>query len=240
MDPIAEGPFRDFSSQDGGIDLAKFIPGQPTAVISESVLADLAKNIGDSIQVSVGGRLSDLLVVGAIATDDKRSQQALESVLLIDINTAQQLFGMASQLSRIDLIIPNENEESIIASLSAGLPVGTRLVSASSRTDTLSQMTRAFELNLQALSLLALLVGMFLIYNTMTFSVVQRLPLIGRLRALGVTKSEVLSMIVKEAVLIGLIGTILGLQPVSAWRNSSLGWSHNPSTISILCYLSKN
>ena len=51
-------------------------------------------------------------------------------------------------------------------------------------------MTRAFELNLQALSLLALLVGMFLIYNTMTFSVVQRLPLIGRLRALGVTKSE--------------------------------------------------
>ena len=178
VDPIAEGPFRDFSSQDGGIDLARFITGQPTAVISESVLADLAKNIGDSIQVSVGGRLSDLLVVGAIATDDKRSQQALESVLLIDINTAQQLFGMASQLSRIDLIIPNENEESIIASLSADLPVGTRLVSASSRTDTLSQMTRAFELNLQALSLLALLVGMFLIYNTMTFSVVQRLPLL--------------------------------------------------------------
>ena len=211
VDPIAEGPFRDFSSQDGGIDLAKFITGQPTAVISESVLADLAKNIGDSIQVSVGGRLFDLLVVGAIATDDKRSQQALESVLLIDINTAQQLFGMASQLSRIDLIIPNENEESIIASLSAGLPVGTRLVSTSSRTDTLSQMTRAFELNLQALSLLALLVGMFLIYNTMTFSVVQRLPLIGRLRALGVTKSEILSMILKEAVIIGLIGTILGI-----------------------------
>ena len=211
VDPIAEGPFRDFSSQDGGIDLARFITGQPTAVISESVLADLAKNIGDSVQVSVGGRLFDLLVVGAIATDDKRSQQALESVLLIDINTAQQLFDMASQLSRIDLIIPNENEESIIASLSAGLPVGTRLVSTSSRTDTLSQMTRAFELNLQALSLLALLVGMFLIYNTMTFSVVQRLSLIGRLRALGVTKSEILSMILKEAVIIGLIGTILGI-----------------------------
>ena len=118
---------------------------------------------------------------------------------------------MASQLSRIDPIIPNENEEYIIASLSDGLPVGTRLVSASSRTDTLSQMTQAFELNLQALSLLALLVGMFLIYNTMTFSVVQRLPLIGRLRALGVTKSEILSMILKEAVIIGLIGTILGI-----------------------------
>lgn len=211
VDPIAEGPFRDFSSQDGGIDLAKFITGQPTAVISDQVLEDLAKNIGDSLQVSVGGRPFDLFIAGAIATANQRSQQALESVLLVDINTAQQLFDMDGQLSRIDLIVPDENLEAILASLLAGLPEGTRLVSSGSRTDTLSQMTRAFELNLQALSLLALLVGMFLIYNTMTFSVVQRLPLIGRLRALGVTKSEVLSMIVKEAVLIGLIGTILGI-----------------------------
>ena len=211
VDPIAEGPFRDFSSQDGGIDLAKFITGQPTAVISDQVLEDLAKNIGDSLQVSVGGRPFDLLIAGAIATANQRSQQALESVLLVDINTAQQLFDMDGQLSRIDLLIPDENEEAILASLLAGLPESTRLVSSGIRTDTLSQMTRAFELNLQALSLLALLVGMFLIYNTMTFSVVQRLPLIGRLRALGVTKSEVLSMIVKEAVLIGLIGTILGI-----------------------------
>lgn len=211
VDPIAEGPFRDFSSQDGGIDLAKFITGQPTAVISELVLANLGKNIGDSLQVSVGGRPFVLFIVGAIATSNKRSEQALESVLLVDINTAQYLFDMAGQLSRIDLIIPDENEELIIASLSSSLQQGTRLVSSGSRTDTLSQMTRAFELNLQALSLLALLVGMFLIYNTMTFSVVQRLPLIGRLRALGVTKSEILVMIIKEAVLIGLIGTMLGI-----------------------------
>ncbi len=211
VDPIAEGPFRDFSSQEGGIDLAKFITGQPTAIISDQVLADLAKDIGDSLQVSVGGRPFDLLIAGAIATANKRSQQALESVILVDVNTAQQLFDMDGQLSRIDLIVPEEIEEAILASLSADLPEGSRLVSSVSRTDTLSQMTRAFELNLQALSLLALLVGMFLIYNTMTFSVVQRLPLIGRLRALGVTKSEVLSMIVKEAVLIGLIGTILGI-----------------------------
>ncbi len=211
VDPIAEGPFRDFSSQEGGIDLAKFITGQPTVIISDQVLADLAKDIGDSLQVSVGGRPFDLLIAGAIATANKRSQQALESVILVDVNTAQQLFDMDGQLSRIDLIVPEEIEETILASLSADLPEGSRLVSSVSRTDTLSQMTRAFELNLQALSLLALLVGMFLIYNTMTFSVVQRLPLIGRLRALGVTKSEVLSMIVKEAVLIGLIGTILGI-----------------------------
>ena len=192
----------------GGIDLAKFITGQPTVIISDQVLTDLAKDIGDSLQVSVGGDLFDLLIAGAIATANKRSQQALESVILVDVNTAQQLFDMDGQLSRIDLIVPEEIEEAILASLSADLPEGSRLVSSVSNIP--SQMTRAFELNLQALSLLALLVGMFLIYNTMTFSVVQRLPLMVVFVPLS-DKSEVLSMIVKEAVLIGLIGTILGI-----------------------------
>ena len=66
VDPIAEGPFRDFSSQEGGIDLAKFITGQPTVIISDQVLADLAKNIGDSIQVSVGGRLLTCLLLALL------------------------------------------------------------------------------------------------------------------------------------------------------------------------------
>ena len=48
-------------------------------------------------------------------------------------------------------------------------------------------MTRAFRLNLQALSLLGLLCGAFLIYNTMTFAVVQRRQLMATLRALGTT-----------------------------------------------------
>lgn len=72
-------------------------------------------------------------------------------------------------------------------------------------------MTRAFELNLQALSLLALVVGMFLIYNAMTFSVVQRRGLFGSLRALGVTRRELFMMIIAEALAIGAAGIVLGL-----------------------------
>lgn len=49
-------------------------------------------------------------------------------------------------------------------------------------------MTRSFSLNLTALSLLALLVGMFLVYNTINFSVLQRRPLLASLRSLGVTE----------------------------------------------------
>jgi putative ABC transport system permease protein len=72
-------------------------------------------------------------------------------------------------------------------------------------------MTRAFRLNLTALSLLALVVGMFLIYNTTTFSVIRRRRLIGLLRALGVTRREIFALVLSEALLIGAVGTGTGL-----------------------------
>jgi putative ABC transport system permease protein len=72
-------------------------------------------------------------------------------------------------------------------------------------------MTDAFQVNLTALSLLALVVGVFLIYNAMTFSVVQRRVLFGTLRSLGYTREQVFGMVLGEAALIGALGAALGL-----------------------------
>ena len=72
-------------------------------------------------------------------------------------------------------------------------------------------MTAAFRVNLTALSLLALVVGMFLIYNTMTFSVVQRRQMFGTLRCLGATRGEVFGLVMGEAMIIGLLGSALGI-----------------------------
>jgi putative ABC transport system permease protein len=72
-------------------------------------------------------------------------------------------------------------------------------------------MSQAFQLNLSALSLLALVVGLFLIYNTMTFSVVQRRGLFGTLRCLGVTRREIFALVLSEAFLVGLLGGLLGI-----------------------------
>ena len=213
VDPIAEGPFRDFSSQESGIDLASFIQGSATGLVSKPVLQELALEVSDTVGVSVGGVVVPIRIVGTIEVANERTEQALESVLVVDISTAQRLFDMYGGLSRIDLILSAEQveQQEQLQHIRSLLPDGVEVQYAGSSSETLAQMTRAFELNLQALSLLALLVGMFLIYNTMTFSVVQRLPLIGRMRALGVTKSEILAMIMREAVLIGLIGTMVGI-----------------------------
>ena len=79
----------------------------------------------------------------------------------------------------------------------------------------MAQLGAAFQLNLSALSLLALVVGMFLIYNTVMFSVVQRRGVFGTLRTLGVTGSQLFALIEIETVLIAAIGATLGV---------GLGW----------------
>lgn len=211
VDPIAEAPFRDYASQQAGIELSEFISGDNTGLVAEKVAAQLSVDIGDTLSILVGGRPYDIQLIGLIEAEDDRSEQALESLLIVDVSTAQRLFDMQGSLTRIDLILPQENEEKLKEDIRAILPEGASVMRSESRTETVEQMTRAFEFNLQALSMLALLVGMFLIYNTMTFSVVQRRPLIGRLRALGVTKSEILTTILKEALLIGFLGTIVGI-----------------------------
>lgn len=72
-------------------------------------------------------------------------------------------------------------------------------------------MTHAFSINLTALGMLSLLVGMFLIYNTMTFLVIQRRHLIGCLRSIGVTRQQIFHLIISEALLLAVIGTVLGI-----------------------------
>ena len=72
-------------------------------------------------------------------------------------------------------------------------------------------MLRSFALNLAALSYVALLVGMYLIYNTVAISVVQRRPEIGTLRALGATRRQIFATFLAEGMLFGVAGALLGL-----------------------------
>ena len=72
-------------------------------------------------------------------------------------------------------------------------------------------MTEAFHTNLLAMSLLALLVGAFLIYNTVTLSVIQRRQTFGQLRAIGLQRHELFRSILSETLAFAVIGTLAGI-----------------------------
>ncbi len=204
VDPLAEESFRQLS---GGLesDAARRLLLQPASVLLSSITAGrLGIGPGDELRVSIAGRHVILQVVELLTGDNPA---VLEGLLLADISTAQELLDSPGRLDRIDLILQPGQAES----LAADLPPGLRLEVPSSRTRVMLEMIEAFQINLAAMSLLAMLVGAFLIYNTMTFSVLRRRQLLATLRLLGVTRQALFSLLLLEALLMGLVGTAAGL-----------------------------
>ncbi|MGD2158991.1 MAG: ABC transporter permease [Anaerolineales bacterium] len=213
VDPFAEAPFRSYLVGADGVPIEALTPflARPASVlISQNLGERYAIEPGDNFQIEYAGRDLEVSVAGLLNPTDNLSRRALEGILLVDIATAQELTGRLGRVDRVDLILPDEGDADLLA-IQEILPSGVLVLPVKARSGTVEQMTAAFRVNLTALSLLALVVALFLIYNTMTFSVVQRRPLFGTLRGLGVTRREVFLMVVSEALIIGLLGAILGL-----------------------------
>jgi putative ABC transport system permease protein len=223
LDVLSEAPFRTHLS---GASLAD--PGferwltDPRAVIVGSALADRhGLSIGSRLDVSAQDRIETLTVAGIVRAADPDEAASLDGILLMDVGSAQDLLRMGAHLSRIDLILDDEE----VPRVEALVPAGARLARASERTEALAQLTEAFQLNLTALSLLALVVGMFLIYNTVMFSVVQRRQVIGTLRLLGATGEQVFSLVLLETAVASAVGVLLGL---------GLGWLLGQGTVRLV------
>ena len=213
IDPLAESPFRTFTGgPDQGLDLGRFMGRMPRVLVSENTARQLGLEMDEPFSVWTEGRSSILEIEQLLPASTDLEDAALDNLLVLDIASAQRVLEAQGFLSRIDLILPpGEEAFEVRERLLDGLPGNVTIRAADSRSNTLDQMTEAFSLNLTAMSLLALVVGMFLIYNTMTFSVVQRRPLLGRLRAVGVTQREMYWMIIGEALLIGSAGSVIGM-----------------------------
>ena len=210
VDPFAEPPFRSYlAAEEEAVDFSALnrLIAEPGALVISAALAErLGLEQEDTLTISAGGRFSEGRVVGILQPDNNASRQALDDLIICDIATAQEMVGLAGRLSRIDLILDDEQ----IQTLRAALPPGISLVDVKQE-NALDQMIAAFELNLQAMSLLALVVGLFLIYNTVNFSVVQRRGVLGIMRALGTTRAQIFRFILLEAFVLGTLGTLLGL-----------------------------
>ncbi|NTX11380.1 ABC transporter permease [Myxococcus sp. CA056] len=209
VDPFAETPFRDYAGGEAVGDVGALLTQPGTVLLSARAARALGVEAGGVLPVRVEGREASLRVAALLAPEDEDTARALEALVLTDLSTAQEVLGRVGRLTRVDLRLPGGEAQA--DRLRATLPTGTEVVRASARAGTVEQMTKAFRTNLTALSLLALVVGMFLIYNTMTFSVVQRRGLLGRLRAVGITRGELFALVLGEALVLGMVGTVAGL-----------------------------
>ncbi|MGH8595465.1 MAG: ABC transporter permease, partial [Gammaproteobacteria bacterium] len=135
----------------------------------------------------------------------------LDNVILVDIATAQELLQREGQLSYIDLRLDPLRSSDLARQIARMLPPELRLRDITREITDQQSLTKAFDTNLVALSLLGLLVGMFLVYNTQSFLVVQRRTMYVQMRTLGVTTRELLLSVLFEALVVGVTASALGV-----------------------------
>ncbi len=210
VDLFAESPFRAYFSDIGssGNGFTQFLMQPNTIVLSQETATQYGVSLGDTLHLDVAGQARSAQVIGLLETNDSLNRRALSNFLFADIATAQEILGEVGRLSQIDLIVDRPED---LEKITALLPSDLKLETAEAQKNAVRQMTAAFELNLTALSLLALVVGMFLIYNTVTFSVIQRRPIFGILRCIGVTQGQLFTLILGEAAIFSTIGSLLGV-----------------------------
>lgn len=207
VDPFSEPPFRSYGTSVGANGRTGALLMVPGAIVTTQQLAtDLGIAPGGKIAVNAGGNRHILSLLGLIRPG-KAEAPLLRDHLFADIATAQEVLGMTGRLSRIDLILG----EAVAETIRREIPLDTELVPTGARSRNMLEMTEAFRVNLRALSLLALLVGAFLIYSTMSFLVVQRRRIIGTLRTMGVSRRQLFASVIWESLLVGLPGTGAGL-----------------------------
>lgn len=127
-----------------------------------------------------------------------------EPLIIIDIGHAQEFFRMRGYVDRADLVVTDED------AFRGRWATGFTIESNTQKAQTLSALLGAFRLNLQALSLFALFVGVFLIYNTAMFAVVSRRRDAGILLAIGASRGQVTAAFLVEVLLLGVAGGALG------------------------------
>ncbi|HEX2237877.1 MAG TPA: FtsX-like permease family protein [Gammaproteobacteria bacterium] len=211
VDPFAEKPFRDYSAGDTQVPVARLITEPGTVLLGRHTAERLRLRAGERFMLNSGGHWRRARLLGYLHAGNQPSA-ALENLMVADISTAQALLARIGRLSGIDVRLPDgERGTRLRTRIEAWLPPGVSLERSQARSNAMTRMTHAFFTNLTAMSWLALLVGMLLIYSTMTLSVLQRRGLIATLRIMGVTRVQVFCVVLMEALILSLVAVLLAL-----------------------------
>jgi putative ABC transport system permease protein len=206
IDPLTNTEFRSFASFSGAGQDRWF--GDAHAITISKAFADThGLKVGHAIKVQTGEGTSILNVAFLIDTGNADSHYAF-----MDIGWAQELLDKPGTLSAVLFRVKDPTDPGVVASRIARiLPANAVIEPPSSRSAQVAKMLAGFHLNLTALSLVSLLVGVFLVYNTISASVIRRREEIGILRSIGVAPAQVRWLFLGEALLYGLIGSLLGI-----------------------------
>ena len=183
----------------------------PDAIfIGRRLADDWGLHVGSPLDLLVGTRVHHLVVRGVVESSGG-ADSAWSQMAVMDIASAQVRFGLVGRLDRIDLVTdPSKPVAEVARDIQAMVPPSLTVSRPSRRNEQVERMVRAFQLNLATLSAVGLLVGLLIVYNTVSFTVVRKRREIGIMRAIGMSRQGVAWLFLVQAAVMGLMGGVLG------------------------------
>ena len=211
IDVFSDQQFRDYQFDESKEEDLSFLKNPQAIAITEKLANRHGLKKGSSLPLIFGSKKVVLTVTNLLKMEGPA--KSLEGNFgLMDIASAQEALEKIGLIDRIDLIVDKSvNLNAVERDLKRVIPQGTEIRRPETRSGQIEKMVSAFHLNLTALSFISLVVGMFLIYNAISTSVIQRRREIGMLRSIGVTRSQILGLLICEAGIIGAFGSFIGI-----------------------------
>ncbi len=216
VDPEIDQLVRDYKLV-AGVWLPKKERRPFKALLVKDYAEEEGYQVGDDLEILVSNNAPESLeIVGLIAKQGPGLQNE-GAVAVIPLDTAQRLFDLSDAIDQIDVVLEpaiadnptnlNQTKTRMQTNLGSSFSV----LFPASRGDIVAHQIAFYQLGLSFFSAVALFVGAFLIYNTFTMTVVERTREIGMLRTLGMYKRQIGLLVLTEALLLGSLGSVLGL-----------------------------
>jgi putative ABC transport system permease protein len=195
----------------GQSDLAAWLNPIGLLAVTPEFLLKHELKVGDHIRLQGMGAPRNVMI-GFKLEGEPLSGGAQGRVVAMDLAAVQEWTGRLGNITTILIKLSSPaNKEMVMAKLRPLLPDTATLSPPGQRTQQVEIMLSAFKMNLSALSLVSLLVGMFFVANASAAAVIRNRVSLGILRAVGVGRRMILGMVLGEAGFIGVVGSLLGV-----------------------------
>ncbi len=204
-------PFQSESGSDVLKDPLAFLNDPNAIIVSDALAKAHGLSQGSALKLRTAAGMTDFHVE-AVLRDTGKSQAFGGQLVILFLDAAQLAFDRQGHVDRVDIAVAKDvSPDKAVVALQALVGARGTVQRPQQRGAQIARMTQSFRLGLQAQAMLAVLVGMFLIYNAVSVSVAQRRREIGILRSIGVTRRAVMLVFLAEAVVLGALGGVLGV-----------------------------
>lgn len=215
VDLLDDGFFREYEGTEKKIasltDDLEFLNSTDRLLLSERFAATHKLKEGDTLTLMTPTGAQPF-IIHELLKDTGPLKAFGGSVAVMFLGSAQEAFSRSGHLDRIDVATASgqveTTQQALLSALAGG---GFEVERPGRRGQSVEQMVRSFQLGLNLGSAVALLVGVFLVYNTVAIGVMQRRREIGTLRALGATRRRIRFLFALEAMWIGALGSAIGI-----------------------------